>query len=664
MKENQEKDEGPSEMEKEVSSFTPIKAVMPISMMVILIVVTLLLALWIGPYFDALGITSEMSKYADNPLYAFVFLGFVIGFAVFILVLRKLLKRRRFKLKYLFAAAVLLSSLYILTPLVDIVANGFPEVWDEYELDINGIRGALPLDPEDPGKGIVVVTDSSFHVLERKKYEYEEVWKTEGIESTFDPSFSNGLWVFAGKDHGNNSYWTLDSDGIAQEFGIIESPNATFELLGVSAAFANGTHYLISFWEGVEGSWSVLAFEPGSIGPGTWIENIGHNEGPFYPIFGWSDGRVQYHVDDSIEYMVLSGSEGGLIKTSGGASKIENGTWITARGESVLYFTNDPFNLPGRSDPSYHNVVVKIVWIDGSALGTMTNIYATGSVLDGYHVSYVHENGPELGSISDYRLIYLSGKEVGVITPDSNEEYSFTEEPVSVFQDGPDGDIYLVFDGAVLIGQFDGTERMQVWVQVTAFLIAVGMMALLLKIPKWWIIDLSGILMGAGVVAMMGTSFPILFTLLLMVLLAVYDAISVYKTKHMISLADSVVESKMPILLVFPMRLDYRYEDETNLMDPKRKRESLFMGLGDVIIPGILVISSFAWLPKADGLLGLSGPLSVALFTMLGMLFGYAILIRWVLKGSAHAGLPPLNGGAILGFLIGHLLVYGSFIFW
>ncbi len=149
-----------------------------------------------------------------------------------------------------------------------------------------------------------------------------------------------------------------------------------------------------------------------------------------------------------------------------------------------------------------------------------------------------------------------------------------------------------------------------------------------------------------------------------MVLLAVYDAISVYKTKHMISLADSVVESKMPILLVFPMRLDYRYEDETNLMDPKRKRESLFMGLGDVIIPGILVISSFAWLPKADGLLGLSGPLSVALFTMLGMLLGYAILIRWVLKGSAHAGLPPLNGGAILGFLIGHLLVYGSFVFW
>jgi presenilin-like A22 family membrane protease len=151
-----------------------------------------------------------------------------------------------------------------------------------------------------------------------------------------------------------------------------------------------------------------------------------------------------------------------------------------------------------------------------------------------------------------------------------------------------------------------------------------------------------------------------------MILLAIYDAIAVYKTKHMIALADAVVESKMPVLLVFPMKLSYRYEDEKNLMDPKRKRESMFMGLGDVIIPGILIVSAASWLPKygGTGLLGMTAPLTVAIFTMLGMLVGFGILMRWVIKGKAHAGLPPLNGGAILGFMIGHLIVYGSFIFW
>ena len=139
--------------------------------------------------------------------------------------------------------------------------------------------------------------------------------------------------------------------------------------------------------------------------------------------------------------------------------------------------------------------------------------------------------------------------------------------------------LLMVFNGVVINGQYNDQARMQWYVTLAGFTLAAGLMILILKIPKWWIIDIAGILMGAGVVAMMGISFPLLFTILLMVLLAVYDAVAVYKTKHMIALADAVVESKMPILLVFPMKLSYRYEDEKNLMDPKRKRESMFMGL-------------------------------------------------------------------------------------
>jgi presenilin-like A22 family membrane protease len=662
MENDEGKAEGPSRTEEVSSSFTPIKAVMPISMMVVLIITTLALALWIGPYFDALGITSEMSEYADNPLYAFVFLGFVIAFAVFILLLRKLLKRRRLKLKYIFAIAVLFSTLYILTPLVDIVANGFPETWENYDMDIDEMRGALPLDPENPGTGLIAVTDTSFHVLERKEYEYEEIWSVEDLDSTFDPHFSGGLWVFAGTMNGEYSYWTVDIYGTETSSGVPENNDTASVLIGISVAFVNDEHYLINFWEG-NGNWTLSSTKVGEEGPGTRIENIGINEGPFIPVSGWSDDRIHYTRENEVRYMILTVSDSGLKATSGGGSGLRNRTWISARGEYAISFTNDPTTIPHEEDISRNTVVVNMQIIEGSTISMSVFNYATTTIISPYHVSYAHDR--ESGTtLEDFRLIYLYGKEVGVKAPGSHDKYTFTSEPLSVFQDGTDGDIYLVFDGTVLKGQFDEKERMQLWIQVTAFIIAVGMMILLLRIPKWWIIDLSGILMGAGVVAMMGTSFPLLFTILLMILLAVYDAISVYKTKHMISLADAVVESKMPILLVFPMRLDYRYEDETNLMDPKRKRESLFMGLGDVIIPGILVVSSFAWLPGAPGIFGLSGPFTVAIFTMAGMLAGYGILMRWVLKGKAHAGLPPLNGGAILGFIIGHLLVYGSIIFW
>jgi len=44
-----------------------------------------------------------------------------------------------------------------------------------------------------------------------------------------------------------------------------------------------------------------------------------------------------------------------------------------------------------------------------------------------------------------------------------------------------------------------------------------------------------------------------------------------------------------------------------------------------------------------------------ALGAMTGTLIGLVILLRMVLEGRAHAGLPLLNGGAIVGYLLGAL---------
>ena len=39
---------------------------------------------------------------------------------------------------------------------------------------------------------------------------------------------------------------------------------------------------------------------------------------------------------------------------------------------------------------------------------------------------------------------------------------------------------------------------------------------------------------------------------------------------------------------------------------------------------------------------------------------GFAILMRFVLKGNPQAGLPLLNGGTIAGYLLSFALVYGT----
>ena len=102
----------------------------------------------------------------------------------------------------------------------------------------------------------------------------------------------------------------------------------------------------------------------------------------------------------------------------------------------------------------------------------------------------------------------------------------------------------------------------------------------------------------------------------------------------------------------------------------KGGRDALFMGLGDVIFPGMLVISAITFLPETGmvvGSLPLTSffgwihvdPLAVGLGTLLGGLIGYVGLMTQVAKGKPQAGLPLLNGGAILGYFVTGLIVYG-----
>lgn len=184
---------------------------------------------------------------------------------------------------------------------------------------------------------------------------------------------------------------------------------------------------------------------------------------------------------------------------------------------------------------------------------------------------------------------------------------------------------------------------------VISFLLTV----LMYKFPEWYVIDIIGILIGAGVVAIFGISFAILPTIVLLILLAVYDAISVYQTKHMLTLAEGVMDMKVPILFVIPRHLDFSFRNYK--YDAEGEREAFFMGLGDAIMPTILVVSANVFYLQAAYMdLPLIGVLnSPALGAALGTIVGFSALMMLVAKGKPQAGLPFLNTGAILGYGIG-----------
>ena len=276
------------------------------------------------------------------------------------------------------------------------------------------------------------------------------------------------------------------------------------------------------------------------------------------------------------------------------------------------------------------------------------------------------------------------------------------------------------FDGAIRL-LIVGTSAWLSWYVFSALVpplaaavpaVAVGVG--LLVYPEWYVIDTAGVLMGAGAAGLFGISFGLLPALILLAFLAVYDAISVYGTEHMLSLAEGVMNLNIPVVLVIPLSLSYSLlggdeaeadeggdegddeddesdevadadgpdahvgdepdahvgdEPDTDLDDgsdsegadvtdptPIEEREAFFIGLGDAVIPAVLVASAATFSPAAALAVPLVGVNLPALLAMVGSLAGLLVLMSWVIKGRPHAGLPLLNGGAIGGYLVGSVV--------
>lgn len=402
------------------------------------------------------------------------------------------------------------------------------------------------------------------------------------------------------------------------------------------------SHMLLTFWS-IDGNQSIQIIDLLNPANFTEITVVGNISGDIGIDSSRSSGDPILFSGNRIYSSQIDTTDNTLVLTEIYSMEQEI-KWITTAGGDILVgCVSSMWHIDG-SDP------VKITDFGVSDPNT-SDITTSGSTTEilFMHRSYLYSVIIEDGE-------YKNDGKWGISGPDV----------VKIWAKSPKGDLTIISEEDVSKGVLDRKERFSTLTNIITLIISVGLVGLILYKPKWYLIDMVGILMGAGVLSLIGISIPPLLLVILMILLAVYDFISVYITKHMIALADTVVEAKLPILLVFPKKFSFNYEESTNLMEAKRKGESMFMGLGDVIIPGALIVSSMLFLPDtAIHQIGfISGPLVVALFSLLGMLASFmGLMTVLVIKGKAHAGLPFLNTGTILGFLIGHFIVYGTFMF-
>jgi presenilin-like A22 family membrane protease len=185
-----------------------------------------------------------------------------------------------------------------------------------------------------------------------------------------------------------------------------------------------------------------------------------------------------------------------------------------------------------------------------------------------------------------------------------------------------------------------------------ALLIAIIAAGLMWKYPEWYVIDTIGFIMCAGATTIIGISFGIYPIIILLVLFAVYDAISVYQTKHMLKLAEGVLNLKIPALFIVPEDRGYSYlksKKEWTDLDNRKERQAHILGMGDIVFPSTMVVSASVFIvgTKYFGLFTLP-----AIGAMIGSCIGM-VALHWFAEKhpQAHAGLPFLNAFTVLGFL-------------
>ncbi|HJJ30815.1 MAG TPA: presenilin family intramembrane aspartyl protease [Methanocorpusculum sp.] len=186
-------------------------------------------------------------------------------------------------------------------------------------------------------------------------------------------------------------------------------------------------------------------------------------------------------------------------------------------------------------------------------------------------------------------------------------------------------------------------------VYVLSILLGLAGIVLLWKFPEWYVIDIVGLICAAGCAVIFGISLSPLPVLVLLIVLIVYDYISVNHTKHMLKLADGVMQQKMPIMFLIPKTKGYSYRKNGFNISARREERSAYMiGLGDMIIPGILVVSAQVFASGSE-IFGVSLP---ALGALAGSLIGVILLAIPMKSGKPQPGLPLINGCAIIGFLL------------
>jgi presenilin-like A22 family membrane protease len=187
--------------------------------------------------------------------------------------------------------------------------------------------------------------------------------------------------------------------------------------------------------------------------------------------------------------------------------------------------------------------------------------------------------------------------------------------------------------------------------------------AVLYLYPEWYVMNAACVYWGAALIAILGVSFAPQLAVVVLVAWAAYDAYAVYRSDAMETLASAGADMSIPLAFYVPTAagaslrdghpLDDGVDDEGDADGEDGHNGFKLLGVGDALIPGLLVVSATQFLPADSVVWVLNAPAVGAFVGALVGLFGLEVLVRRL--SGMHAGLPVLNAATLAGYLAGAL---------
>lgn len=220
-------------------------------------------------------------------------------------------------------------------------------------------------------------------------------------------------------------------------------------------------------------------------------------------------------------------------------------------------------------------------------------------------------------------------------------------------------EIYVIFVGSMVFWQFfilDIIIATQTQISQLIYLLLIVLVSALTVAARFikrnfYTTNITLAIAIAGAGGALGSFMGFMPSLLFVLALGTYDIIAVFKTKHMLKLADQSRIRDLPVMFEIPSKgIKTGPRDKGARKGGRGAEEDLLgLGTGDVAIPLIFFV----------GILRTFNDWGVVLSAVVGAMAGLALVIYYVthVERKALPALPPIIGMSLIGFGV------GSFIF-